>query len=106
MPTPDMGQEEAVELDQQDREQADAACKKLEQLLANDDGDATDFINEMRDVLRGILGANRFQEIKKAADAYDFQKARDLLAYSGPSRSAFRADGDHDSGAMPIMIPG
>jgi hypothetical protein len=27
-------------------------------------------------------------------------------AYSGPCRSSFRADGDHDSGMMPIRIPG
>jgi len=79
LPAPDMGQEETAELGPHDREQADSARSKLEQLLANDDGDATDFINEMRDVLRGILGSSRFQEIKKATDAYDFQKARELL---------------------------
>jgi len=27
-------------------------------------------------------------------------------AYSGPCRSPFRDDGDHDSGVMPIRIPG
>ena len=30
----------------------------------------------------------------------------DGVAYSGASRSGFRADGDRDSGMMPIMIPG
>jgi hypothetical protein len=29
-----------------------------------------------------------------------------LAAYSGRCRSPFRADGDHDSGMMPIRIPG
>ena len=28
------------------------------------------------------------------------------IAYSGRCRSPFRADGDHDSGMMPIRIPG
>jgi hypothetical protein len=27
-------------------------------------------------------------------------------AYSGPCRSPFRAEGDHDSGMIPIRIPG
>jgi len=31
---------------------------------------------------------------------------RILVAYSGPCRSPFRDDGDHDSGVMPIRIPG
>jgi hypothetical protein len=29
-----------------------------------------------------------------------------LRAYSGPCRSTFRGDGDHDSGGMTIRIPG
>jgi two-component system sensor histidine kinase/response regulator len=79
LPAPGEGEEETVALGQYDREQAVAACKELERLLANNDGDATDYINEARALLLGILGANRLQEIREATDAYDFQKARELL---------------------------
>ena len=60
-------------------QQAATACERLAQMLANDDGDSTDFIDEQRDFLIGILGAQPFHELKKAADAYEFQKARELL---------------------------
>jgi len=73
------GAEENAEVLQVDRERAVAACQKLEQLLANADGEATDFLNEARDVFRGFLGAHPFQVIKKAIDDYDFDQAMEVL---------------------------
>jgi len=82
LPAPDLGGDAA----QVDREQAITACKRLAGLLANDDGEAVDFINEARDLLRGILGTNPFQALKKAADDYDFEKARELLNEQAKAR--------------------
>jgi two-component system, sensor histidine kinase and response regulator len=79
LPASNLGGEENLEVHQLDREQAVAACKKLEQLLANSDGDVTDFMNEARDSLRAVLGTDSFQAIKRATDAYDFDQARQLL---------------------------
>ena len=76
---PDMGAAESAAVHPVDRAQALAACKTLDEFLTNDDGEATDFINEARDLLLGILGADPFQALKKAADNYDFEKARELL---------------------------
>jgi two-component system, sensor histidine kinase and response regulator len=73
------GAEENAEVLQVDRERAVAACKKLEQLLANADGEATDFLNEERDLFRGFLGSDPFQMLKKAIDDYDFEQAMEVL---------------------------
>jgi hypothetical protein len=70
---------ESAEVPEPDREQAAAACQKLEGLLANDDGEATDFAEQARNVLRGYLGSGPFDELKKAIDQYDFERARQLL---------------------------
>jgi len=79
LPAPDTSLEESVDLPQVDRGQAIAACKKLAGLLANDDGEAADFINQAGDSLRGILGVTPFQAVKQAANDYDFEKATALL---------------------------
>jgi signal transduction histidine kinase/CheY-like chemotaxis protein len=79
LPSSNASGDEKAEVRQLDREQTIVACKKLEQLLANSDGEATDYLNESGTVLRAFLGADPFQALKKAADNYDFEKAREIL---------------------------
>jgi two-component system, sensor histidine kinase and response regulator len=64
---------------QVDGEQAVAACKKLGELLAADDSEAVDFIDEAGVLLHGILGANSFRLITKSIKNYDYEKALELL---------------------------
>jgi hypothetical protein len=61
------------------RKKADAACKKLVELLANDDSEAVDFLDGENDLLRGILGAKQFVIIEETIKQYDFEKALGLL---------------------------
>ena len=61
------------------REQGVAACKKLAELLANDDSEAVDLLDDRSELLRGILGADQFRSIEKALKDYDFEKALGLL---------------------------
>jgi len=42
----------------------------------------------------------------KRLGALSILASLDLLAYSGPCRSPFRGEADHDSGMMAITIPG
>jgi two-component system sensor histidine kinase/response regulator len=62
-----------------DREEAAAALKKLDGLLANDDSEAVDYLDEAGELLRGLLGMSRFRAVAKAAKDYDFEKALTLL---------------------------
>jgi hypothetical protein len=62
-----------------DREEGLAACKKLAALLANDDSEAVDLLDDKRDLLKGVLGAGPFSSIEKALKDYDFEKALTLL---------------------------
>ncbi|MFA5181549.1 MAG: response regulator [Syntrophales bacterium] len=64
---------------QVDREQGIAACKKLAELLANDDSEAVDLLDERSELLSGILGADQFISIEKALKDYDFEMALELL---------------------------
>jgi two-component system, sensor histidine kinase and response regulator len=78
-PAPEAVGEATAGASQVDRAQAAAVCKKLADLLANDDSEAVDLIDEAGDLLRGILGADPFRAIEKAAKDYDFEKALLLL---------------------------
>ncbi|MFA5181547.1 MAG: response regulator [Syntrophales bacterium] len=62
-----------------DRGKGVAACKKLAELLANDDSEAVDLLDEKGDLLQGILGADQFISIEKALKDYDFEKALGLV---------------------------
>lgn len=62
-----------------DREKAVAACKKLAELLSNDDSEAVDFIAQKADVLRGLLEADPLRSLQKAVTNYDFENALELL---------------------------
>jgi len=70
-----------------DREQGVAACKALAQLLGNDDSEALDLLEERRDLLSGVLGANEFRSIEKALKDYDFEKALILLRGQAEKRN-------------------
>jgi two-component system sensor histidine kinase/response regulator len=61
------------------REKAVAACKRLTELLTNDDSEAVDFLDGESDVLRGMLGTKQFAFIEEAIKQYDFEKALGLL---------------------------
>ena len=62
-----------------DREAAAAAYGKLESLLANDDSEAVDYVDEAGEVLRGVLGMDVFRAIEKAVKDYDFEKALTII---------------------------
>jgi PAS domain S-box-containing protein len=78
-PAPNAGGGTTADASSVDRTQAAAACKKLADLLANDDSEAVDVINQLGDLLRGVLGANQFRAIEKATKDYDFENALELL---------------------------
>ena len=73
---PESAKDEAVPVD---REEAAAALKKLGDLLANDDSEAVDYLDEAGELLRGLLGMSKFRAVEKAAKDYDFEKALTLL---------------------------
>jgi two-component system, sensor histidine kinase and response regulator len=62
-----------------DREKANAAIKELDGLLANDDSEAVDYLDEAGELLRGLLGVSKFRAVEKAAKDYDFERALTLL---------------------------
>jgi two-component system sensor histidine kinase/response regulator len=52
---------------------------KLAALLADDDSDASDVVEENLDALRVVLGAEAFSKIDRAIKQYDFDSALELL---------------------------
>jgi two-component system sensor histidine kinase/response regulator len=62
-----------------DGAKAGEICSKLASLLSDSDSEAVDFLNEERALFGGVLGAANFQELKRATEAYDFEKALALL---------------------------
>jgi HPt (histidine-containing phosphotransfer) domain-containing protein len=62
-----------------DREEGIAACKKLAALLANDDSEAVDLLDDKSGLLKGVLGIGPFKSIEKSLKDYDFEKALELL---------------------------
>ncbi len=76
---PSESREEASSVVVVDREAAAVAYGKLENLLANDDSEAVDYLDEAGEVLRGVLGMDAFRAIEKAVNDYDFEKALTIL---------------------------
>ena len=79
-----------ISRDANDRE-AQALVAKLLQRMKDDGGFGIDRIMDRAELKRMGAWPNAFLGVS---------------AYSGPCRSAFRGEADHDSGIMPIMIPG
>ena len=79
LPVSDKGGEAGTVVVQVDREQAAAATGKLDELLANNDSEAVDYIDEAGELLRGLLGRSQFRAVEKATKDYDFEKALTLL---------------------------
>ncbi len=61
------------------REEGKGACRRLHELLANDDSEAVDYLDENGELLRNHLGISQFRAVEKAAKDYDFEKALTLL---------------------------
>jgi two-component system sensor histidine kinase/response regulator len=54
-------------------------CKKMMELLANDDSEAADYLEAEKDALRHILGKEHFGPFEQAIQQYDFAQALELL---------------------------
>jgi two-component system sensor histidine kinase/response regulator len=79
LPAPEAAQEPDGAASPADREQGVAACRELAALLANDDSEAVDLLDQKHELLRTVLGAGPFLSIEKALKDYDFEKALQLL---------------------------
>lgn len=53
--------------------------KKLDAYLADSDGETADYLAEHAQVLRGALGHERYSEIRKSVEDYEFGSALDKL---------------------------
>jgi two-component system sensor histidine kinase/response regulator len=61
------------------KEAARAVVEKLAAFLADSDGETADYLAEHAHTLRAALGHERFAEIRKAVDGYDFETALEKL---------------------------
>jgi two-component system sensor histidine kinase/response regulator len=68
--------EEAGEVDEA---KAAEVCKKMRELLANDDSEAADYLEAEKSILRHILEKEHFGPFEKAIQQYDFAPALGLL---------------------------
>jgi PAS domain S-box-containing protein len=62
-----------------DEAMAAEVCKKMMELLANDDSEAADFLAAEKDALRQILGTDHFGPFEQAIGQYDFAQALELM---------------------------
>jgi two-component system sensor histidine kinase/response regulator len=62
-----------------DEAKAAEVCKKMMELLANDDSEAADFLAAEKDALRQILGTDHFGPFEQAIGQYDFAQALELM---------------------------
>ncbi len=62
-----------------DDAKATAVCEKMQELLANDDSEAVDYLEEEKDALRYILGMEQFGPFDHAIKQYDFAQALELM---------------------------
>jgi hypothetical protein len=62
-----------------DEEKAAEVFKKMVELLANDDGEAVDYLEAEKDALRHILGKDPFGPFDHAVKQYDFAQALELI---------------------------
>ncbi|MBT9586278.1 response regulator [bacterium] len=63
----------------QDLERAAPLLTQLRQLLANDDSESNDLVEDHRELLRSALGEEIFGRLDQAIKQYDFEKALALL---------------------------
>jgi two-component system, sensor histidine kinase and response regulator len=71
-------------------------CRKLADLLANDDSEAVKILKEEQGLLRGFLGKNHFGSFENAVNQFDFAKALEILKQVSADRKIQYADTDHD----------
>jgi two-component system sensor histidine kinase/response regulator len=69
-------QEEAGKVDEA---KANEVCKKMMELLANDDSEAVDYLDAEKDALRHILGTAPFGPFEHAVKQYDFAQALEFI---------------------------
>jgi two-component system sensor histidine kinase/response regulator len=62
-----------------DEAKAAEVCKKMMELLANDDSEAVDYLDTEKDALRYILGRDQFGPFDQAVKQYDFAQALELM---------------------------
>jgi two-component system sensor histidine kinase/response regulator len=62
-----------------DETKAAEVCKKMMELLANDDSEAADFLAAEKDALRQILGTDQFGPFEQAIGQYDFAQALEFM---------------------------
>ena len=62
-----------------DKAKAAEIYKRMMELLANDDSEAADYLEEGKDGLRHILGKERFGPFEQAIGQFDFAQALELL---------------------------
>jgi two-component system sensor histidine kinase/response regulator len=62
-----------------DEAKAAEVCKKIMELLANDDSEAAGYLETENDALRDILGTDQFGPFEYAVTQYDFEKALELI---------------------------
>ena len=83
---PDPSPQPDAELDSQDAEHVDVVCRKLETLLANDDGNAERLLGQHTALLRAAFAAH-FVALQTAVNAFDSEQAlailRDAVAARG-----------------------
>ncbi|MFZ4437089.1 MAG: response regulator [Syntrophales bacterium] len=69
-----------------DEAKATEVCKKMLELLANDDSEAADFLAAEKDALRQILGTDHFSPFEQAIGQYDFAQALELMKSQAESK--------------------
>ena len=62
-----------------DEAKAAEVCKRMLELLANDDSEAADLLETEKDALRHILGKEQFGPFEQAIQQYDFAQALELM---------------------------
>jgi two-component system sensor histidine kinase/response regulator len=62
-----------------DEAKAAEVCKKMMELLANDDSEAVDYFDMEKHSLRQIMGTDNFGPFENAVKQYDFAQALELL---------------------------
>ncbi len=73
---------EVAQTGQVDVVKATEVCRKLAELLANDDSKAVKILKEEHSLLSGFLGAKFFRPFENAVNQFDFEKALEILKQS------------------------
>ena len=72
-------EEESTQPEALDIGKVTAVLRRLAELLAEDDSEASDVLEENLDLLRFALGIDAFAEVDGAIKQFDFEKALNLL---------------------------